>query len=243
MFDAVLHPQRTSAKRWSASALTAILIHVVLIAIALGVAHEHKKKSKVEVTFVKAKPIATNAPPPPPPPPPPKRHKTVEHKVIPKNVIIPPKEIPKEKPPEKPPEPPEEEDSSEDDGVEGGVEGGVKGGVVGGVVGEVVGGVLGGTGKRMDFDDKTMVRPVPIFAPIPEYTPQAIEHEIEGLISVRCVLGTDGLVRECKVLKSLPFMDRVVVETLEKRKYKPVMVQGQPVEVNYTFNLRLTLPE
>jgi hypothetical protein len=44
------------------------------------------------------------------------------------------------------------------------------------------------------------------------------------------------------VLKSLPFMDRPVIFSLEKRRYKPALQQGKPVDVFYTFNVRLKLP-
>jgi len=49
-------------------------------------------------------------------------------------------------------------------------------------------------------------------------------------------------VRNCRVLKSLPFMDRAVVEALEHRRYTPALLRGQPIEVDYTFKIKLTLP-
>jgi hypothetical protein len=38
-------------------------------------------------------------------------------------------------------------------------------------------------------------------------------------------------------------MDTVVLDALKKRRYSPVTLQGQPVEVYYTFRIRLKLPE
>jgi hypothetical protein len=37
-------------------------------------------------------------------------------------------------------------------------------------------------------------------------------------------------------------MDRAVIEALEKRRYSPALLRGQPIEVDYTFKIRLTLP-
>ena len=70
-----------------------------------------------------------------------------------------------------------------------------------------------------------------------------IEHGIEGTISVRCVVNTQGQVHGCTVQKSLPFMERAVINALEARKYHPALLKGKPVDVFYTFNVRLKLPD
>ena len=45
------------------------------------------------------------------------------------------------------------------------------------------------------------------------------------------------------MLKGLPFMDRAVVDALERRRYTPARLQdGRAVEVDYTFRIRLQLP-
>ena len=67
--------------------------------------------------------------------------------------------------------------------------------------------------------------------------------EIEGLMIVKCVVGTQGQVRNCRVMKSLPFMDRAVIDALEHRRYSPALLRGQPIEVDYTFKIKLTLPQ
>ena len=77
----------------------------------------------------------------------------------------------------------------------------------------------------------------------PEYTAAAIDHGVQGAMSVRCIVGLDGHVHHCRVVKGLPFMDRAVIEALEQRVYSPALLDGQPIEVDYTFDLRLTLPD
>ena len=61
-------------------------------------------------------------------------------------------------------------------------------------------------------------------------------------MQVRCVVTVAGDVRGCKVVKGLAFMNSAVVEALQRRKYKPALSQGKPVDVFYTFNIRLKLP-
>lgn len=242
MFDSVLHnPARTSPARFSASLLIVLFLHAaaLLPTIYLRQKHAAEKKDPV-VVFVPS----TSAPPPPPPPPPKKTHRET-HKVIPHrpDVIVQPTVVPTEKPPEV--EPPPEAPDDEDDGVEGGVEGGVKGGVVGGVVGGVIGGTLGGklggTGP-VAFNDK-MTAPHKLSGPDPEYTPQAIDHEVQGLMMVKCIVTIEGKVHDCKIIKSLPFLDRVVLEALEQRRYSPALLDGKPVDCEYVFSIRMQLPE
>ena len=95
--------------------------------------------------------------------------------------------------------------------------------------------------KAVEYNDATMSAPTIISGPPPEYTQDAIDREVEGLMVVRCVVTVEGLVHSCKVLKSLPFMDRAVIDSLQKRRYKPATLQGKPIDVLYTFNIRLKL--
>jgi hypothetical protein len=37
-------------------------------------------------------------------------------------------------------------------------------------------------------------------------------------------------------------MDAAVISTLESRRYSPALLNGQPVEVIYTFKINLRLP-
>ena len=94
----------------------------------------------------------------------------------------------------------------------------------------------------VEFDGTTMNGPAMISGPEPEYTQEAIERGVQGQMTVRCVLAHDGSVRNCRVLKGLPFMNASVLEALERRRYQPATMQGKPVDVFYTFNLRLALP-
>lgn len=104
------------------------------------------------------------------------------------------------------------------------------------------GGDRQGAGNRSipDFDD-SMTPPRRLSGPDPEYTLQALEHEVEGTMLVRCVLTVQGTVHDCHVVRSLPFMDRAVIEALERRRYTPALRNGNPVEVAYVFVVKLRL--
>jgi protein TonB len=75
------------------------------------------------------------------------------------------------------------------------------------------------------------------------YPLQALEHEIEGVMVVRCIITATGHVQDCRVMQSLPFMDRDVLDTLEQRVYAPATSNGQPIDIDYTFKLHFALPQ
>jgi len=52
-----------------------------------------------------------------------------------------------------------------------------------------------------------------------------------------------GLVQRCRIVSSLPFMDRAVIDALERRRYEPYRINGVPVEVDYTFRIQLKMPQ
>jgi protein TonB len=60
---------------------------------------------------------------------------------------------------------------------------------------------------------------------------------------VKCIVSVQGQVRSCRIVKSLPFMDRSVITALERRRYSPALLHGQPIEVDYTFVIKLNLPQ
>ncbi len=159
--------------------------------------------------------------------------------------IVQPKEIPQTKPPEKEPGRAARRGAHRrrgGGGVEGGVEGGVVGGVVGGVLGGVLGGQVGGTGTDVLPFGAGMTRPERLAGPIPQYTREALEAHVQGLMIVKCVITIEGKVEKCRIIKPLPHMEQAVLDALYATRYKPVTFQGRPVQVDYTFNIKLSLP-
>ncbi len=232
MFDSVIRPDQLPGRRFGTGAVVSVILHATMLGLALWLAKQAPAFHKPEVVVTFLRP----APPPPPPPPPPKAKPKTE-RIEPKKTVKRPDTIYQQKEPSKEP-PPSDPAPNEDEGVEGGVEGGVVGGVVGGVIGGIVAPPTG----PLKFNDQ-MTDPVKISGPKPEYTEKALEHEVQGEMIVQCILSVEGMVRDCHVTKSLPFMDRAVVDTLKKSRYKPAVWQGKPVEVEYNFRIKLVLPQ
>lgn len=236
MFDSVLRRETLPKRRFGSGAVLGILVYAGGAALAFWAQSSggQEERQDVAVTFVKP------PPPPPPPPPPaaprkslPKPKSPDKPQTVLQQAIVAPTTVPLEKPPEQEPV-----ETPSDQGVEGGIEGGEVGGVPGGIVG----GVVDSADVRMEFDER-MTHPQFMSGPSPQYTERALEREVQGTIVVRCVVTAEGKVYGCKVLKSLPYMDRAVIDALEKRRYKPATLGGRAVEVNYNFKITLRLPD
>jgi protein TonB len=215
--------------------LSAGVYVVVASALFLGISHKRADKlPPVEVRLFTAVP----APPPPPPPPPPPAGgatKAVEKSVPKKPVEKKPDTVVQ---PEVETKPEPETKASDSAGVSGGVPGGVAGGVVGGVVG----GVIGGTGNAVLPFGAGMTRPQQISGTAPSYSPQAMAARVEGKLLVRCVITVSGEVQNCNVIKGLPMLDQVVLDSLRQSRFTPVNYQGHAVSVQYLFTFNFKLP-
>lgn len=76
----------------------------------------------------------------------------------------------------------------------------------------------------------------------PKYSAQALAARIEGKVIVRCVLGSAGDVRSCRIVKPLAELDRAAVRSLEASRFTPVTFQGRPTAVSYLFTFDFRLP-
>jgi len=242
MFDSVLAKTKPPQGNVAGLSLaTAIFTAIVGTTAYLGTRPPEPVKHEVDVKLVKAKPPPPPPPPeaPPPPPPPPAAAVQPERKPQKKKIIEPkPQQIPDPEPVIAPPPP--QETAAQPAGEPGGMPGGVPGGVAGGVLGGVVGGKLVGT-TAIPFG-LGMTRPTQVGGNPPSYSREAIAARVEGKVMVRCVITVDGAVKDCKVIKGVPFLDAIAVDALSKSKFTPVMYRGQPAAVQYLFTFNFKLP-
>ncbi|HYO51852.1 TonB family protein [Archangium sp.] len=87
-----------------------------------------------------------------------------------------------------------------------------------------------------------MARPVEVKGQDIVYTREALAARVEGTMVVKCTITQKGNVENCRVMRGLPHMNEAVVQSLQSRLYKPILLQGKPVAVDYVFNIRLVAP-
>ena len=139
---------------------------------------------------------------------------------------------------------------------------GTMGGVAGGVPGGMVGGVSGGVLTEMP----TSARSVPILAKSPEptpvkrirvasrvveanlihdvppqYPPEAGRARLEGAVVLMAVIGQDGSVKDVRVESGLPILAQAAIDAVKQWRYKPYLIDGEPVEVDSRITINFTL--
>jgi protein TonB len=120
---------------------------------------------------------------------------------------------------------------------------GVPGGVPGGAVGGVLGGVLGGAGQAPPPPPAADVPSGPVRAGSalrpprliqqvpPSYPAIASRARIFGDVRLDALIGTDGSVRELRLISGHPLLGQAAMDAVRQWRYEPTLLNGRPVEV------------
>jgi protein TonB len=185
------------------------------------------------------------APPPPPPPPPPPAAAVIV-KVKPQvhlmdaGKLLQPKAIPKDVKIIK------EEAPDMNAGMAGGVPGGVAGGSMGGVIGGVIGGMGGAppppkpTASRIRQGGSVQAALL-INKVQPVYPPLARQTRISGTVRLHAIISKNGTVTSLEVLSGHPLLVRAAMDAVQQWRYKPTLLNGEPVEVDTTIDVIFSL--
>jgi protein TonB len=187
------------------------------------------------------------APPPPPPPPPPAAAPVHVVKQIQTDIVNgelrTPTKIPQKvqmiKEDEAPPP------SMATAGVVGGVPGGVPGGQMGGIIGGIVSSTPMAVPKvatpqrvRVSSGVSTglLVRKVN-----PNYPPLARQARIQGTVILQAEISKSGDIQNLRLISGHPMLAPAAIEAVKQWKYKPYLLNGEPVEVETTVQVNFTL--
>jgi len=189
------------------------------------------------------------APPPPPPPPPPAAAPVKVVKVIQTDIIngqlrtptkIPNKILEHLKEDEAPPP------VMASAGVVGGVPGGVPGGSLSGVLGSVLSATNNlpapkiATPQRVRVSSGVqsglLIRKVP-----PAYPPLARQARIQGTVILQAQISKEGNIENLQLISGHPMLAPAAIEAVRQWKYKPYLLNGEPVEVETQVQVNFTL--
>jgi len=76
----------------------------------------------------------------------------------------------------------------------------------------------------------------------PVYPPEAQKQQIEGVVKIQQVVGTDGRVRSVKLLSGPPLLVTAALEAARYWRYLPALLNGQPVETEQDVEINFRLP-
>jgi periplasmic protein TonB len=75
----------------------------------------------------------------------------------------------------------------------------------------------------------------------PVYPRLALSGKVQGVVILEATIGTDGKVKDVKVVKSLKLLDDAAVTAVREWEYKPTVINGHPVQVIMTIPVNFTL--
>jgi protein TonB len=186
------------------------------------------------------------APPPPPPPPPPaaapvKMVKQIQTDIV-NGALRTPTKIPQKIQMVK-------EDEAPPQMAAAGVVGGVPGGIPGGQMGGVIGGIINSTPVAVPkvatpqrvrvsagVTSGLLVRRVQ-----PNYPPLARQARIQGTVVLHAVISKDGSIENLTLVSGHPMLAPSAIEAVKQWKYKPYLLNGEPVEVDTEVQVNFTL--
>src|SRR6266852_5679636 len=186
------------------------------------------------------------APPPPPPPPPPpaaapvKVVKQIQTDIINGQLRTPtkiPEKIQMIKEEEAPPP------VSSMAGVVGGVPG------AGGAMGGVIGGIINSTPVAVPkvasphrvrvsrgVTQRLLIRKIQ-----PNCRPLARQARIQGSVLLKAEISKDGSIQNLRLISGHPMLAPAAIEAVKQWKYKPYILNGEPVEVETQITVNFTL--
>lgn len=186
------------------------------------------------------------APPPPPPPPPPaaapvKIVKQIQTDIV-NGALRTPTKIPQKvqmiKEDEAPP-------SMASAGVVGGVPGGIPGGQMGGVIGGIISSTpvavpKVATPQRVRVS-QGVVSGLKVKDVKPSYPPLARQARIQGTVVLHAVISKDGSIVNLTLVSGHPMLAPAAIDAVKQWKYKPYLLNGEPVEVDTEVQVNFTL--
>lgn len=243
MFDDLVissaHPTKTH-KPWAVALSATVQAVIVGVMILIPLLVTEALPKQMLTTFLVA------PAPPPPPPPPAIAVKVVKPvaRLIQQGKLTAPTVIPKKvniiKEQEMPP----------DVGAVG-VVGGVPGGMPGGSAGGVLGGIIGGTGGGPPPPPKAALQRIRVGGSVeqanlihqvmPQYPQIAKTAHISGTVILHAIIGQDGTVQNLTYESGPPLLMRAAMDAVRQWRYKPTLLNGEPVQVDTTISVVFTL--
>jgi len=192
------------------------------------------------------------APPPPPPPPPAAQQaarimKQIQSDLLSGGQLRTPTRIPQKvqmiREEEAPPPMP----------GAGGVVGGVPGGIPGGQLDGVIGGIVNSSSNLAYVPKLQPVVPQRVRVSqgvtnglllnkvAPAYPSIAKAARIQGNVVLKAIIGKEGTIQDLQLVSGHPMLVPAAIEAVRQWRYRPYLLNGQPVEVETTITVIFTL--
>lgn len=236
----------TLRKRKAMATTTSFILNIlaVIVMLLIPLAFTEQLPKAQLLTFLVA------PPPPPPPPPPaaaevPKVMRQIQTDMLSTGQLRTPTKIPQKiemiKEEEAPPPMPAT------GGVFGGVPGGIPGGQLGGVIGGIVNSSLGSvprvtlaTPQRVRIS-QGVTKGLLIHRVEPSYPTLARAARVQGDVILTAIIDINGEIKNLQLVSGHPMLVPAAIAAVRQWRYKPYLLNGQPVEVETTITVIFSL--
>jgi protein TonB len=75
----------------------------------------------------------------------------------------------------------------------------------------------------------------------PIYPPLARQIHREGRVELRAIIGTDGTIQSLQVISGDPMFLNSAIEAVQQWRYRPTILNGQPVEIDTYITVVYTM--
>jgi len=123
----------------------------------------------------------------------------------------------------------------------GGVPGGQTGGVVGGIVSSTPVAVPRDAAPQCVLVAQGISQGLLLSRVQPEYPPLARQARIQGTVVLRALIGKDGSIEELTLVSGHPMLVPAAIAAVKQFKYKPYLLNGEPVEVETEVHVNFAL--
>jgi periplasmic protein TonB len=232
---------KLKTKRGRTSAIAFLLeIGIIVVMILIPLIFTEALPRTQLMTFLVA------PPPPPPPPPPPAAAVHVVRQIqtdIVNGELRTPTKIPKKV------EMIKEDEAPPPMAATAGVVGGVPGGVPGGQMGGVIGGIISSTPvavPKVATPQRVRVSSGVVSGLLlrkvnPTYPPLARQARIQGTVVLQAQISKTGDIENLQLISGHPMLAPAAIEAVKQWKYKPYLLNGEPVEVDTQVQVNFTL--
>jgi protein TonB len=130
-----------------------------------------------------------------------------------------------------------------------GVVGGVPGGVPGGQMGGVLGGIISSTpvavpkvaAPQRVRVSQGVTQGLLIHKVQPTYPPLARQARIQGSVVLQAEISKNGTIENLHVISGHPMLAPAALDAVKQWRYKPYILNGEPVEVETQVTVNFTL--
>lgn len=239
----LLDASGTETKRRVVSASVSLFLQCLLIGLLLLIPLMMTDTLPTQqlLTFLEA------APPPPPPPPPAPAAATLKRATVASNIADGHLKMPS-RIPQKIQAIREETSPPSVAGILGGVEGGVPGGQLQGVIGGIV-----SSSQSSDFVLPKLEVPQRLrisqgisagrlaYRVEPKYPLMAQQARIEGAVVLTALISKQGTIENLQLISGHPMLVQAAVTAVAQWRYRPYLLNGEPVEIETTITVNFKL--